>query len=409
MIASSGVAITSNAISTHTITNRAGGIISGVSGDYAPLLTDLTGLALAARNNASGVTKITNEAGGSIQAEVIDNILRTGQDAPVIATYGGGQAQIINNGSIVGRIAMQAPSAPGGPGNTFVNAGTIVGSVSMGAGASNVFTMQSGSSVTGSSAEANLTVLGTPGLTFVKPGKVDGGGPNSTLVLEDPAGNSLANNVSSSTYTNFGNLTVNSGNWRLTDGPLAIPGGAVTLKGGVTTVDNNGVLGTGVIDAQGGGIASSVFRATLANDIVLGTGGLTTSDANQLVLSGKLSGTGGLTVAGTGQVTLEGANDYGGGTTVQTDATLLGNSGSLRGNIHNNGQLFFMQSGAGTYGGVLSGTGAVNKNDAATLTLTGANTSTGTFAVNGGTLAIGAGGSLSSSATVWLGPTPPST
>ena len=278
----------------------------------------------------------------------------------------------------------------------------------MGAGASNVFTMQSGSSVTGSSAEANLTVLGTPGLTFVKPGKVDGGGPNSTLVLEDPAGNSLANNVSSSTYTNFGNLTVNSGNWRLTDGPLAIPGGAVTLKGGVTTVDNNGVLGTGVIDAQGG-IASSVFRATLANDIVLGTGGLTTSDANQLVLSGKLSGTGGLTVAGTGQVTLEGANDYGGGTTVQTDATLLGNSGSLRGNIHNNGQLFFMQSGAGTYGGVLSGTGAVNKNDAATLTLTGANTSTGTFAVNGGTLAIGAGGSLSSSATVWLGPTPPST
>ena len=120
----------------------------------------------------------------------------------------------------------------------------------MGAGASNVFTMQSGSSVTGSSAEANLTVLGRPACRASAPGKVDGGGPNSTLVLEDPAGNSLANNVSSSTYTNFGNLTVNSGNWRLTDGPLAIPGGAVTLKGGVTTVDNNGVLGTGVIDAQ---------------------------------------------------------------------------------------------------------------------------------------------------------------
>ena len=66
---------------------------------------------------------------------------------------------------------------------------------------------------------------------------------------------------------------------------------------------------------------------------MLGTGGLTTSDANQLVLSGKLSGTGGLTVAGTGQVTLGGANDYSGGTTVQTDATLLGDNGSLQGNI----------------------------------------------------------------------------
>ena len=93
---------------------------------------------------------------------------------------------------------------------------------------------------------------------------------------------------------------------------------------------------------------------------MLGTGGLTTSDANQLVLSGKLSGTGGLTVAGTGQVTLGGANDYSGGT-VQTDATLLGDNGSLQGNIHNNGRLFFMQSSAGTYGGVLSGTGTVNK------------------------------------------------
>ena len=228
---------------------------------------------------------------------------------------------------------MQAPSAPGGPGNTFVNAGTIVGSVSMGAGASNVFTMQSGSSVTGSSAEANLTVLGTrPDVRQARqgrrrrpqqhagPGRSGGQQPGQQrlefdlhqlrqpdrqqrqlapdrrpagipggavtlgrrhhrrqqrrtrhrrhrraggLVLEDPAGNSLANNVSSSTYTNFGNLTVNSGNWRLTDG-RAGPGGAVTLKGGVTTVDNNGVLGTGVIDAQGGGIASSVFRATLA-------------------------------------------------------------------------------------------------------------------------------------------------
>ena len=276
----------------------------------------------------------------------------------------------------------------------------------MGAGGVNVFTARSGS---GASATRWISTSVRPGLRFIAPGKVDGGGAGSTLVLEDPAGNGLSNNVSSSTYTNFDNLTVNSGNWRLTDGPLVMPSGAVTLKGGVATVDNNGVFGTGVINAQGGSIASSVFRSTLANDIVLGTGGLTTSDANQLVLSGKLSGTGGLTVAGTGQVTLGGANDYSGGTTVQTDATLLGDNGSLQGNIHNNGRLFFMQSSAGTYGGVLSGTGTVNKNDAGTLTLTGANTSTGTFAVNGGTLAIGAGGSLSSSAKVWLGPTPPST
>ena len=257
MIASSGVAITSNAISTHTITNRAGGIISGVSGDYAPLLTDLTGLALAARNNASGVTKITNEAGGSIQAEVIDNILRTGQDAPVIATYGGGQAQIINNGSIVGRIAMQAPR-PQAARQYLRQRRHYRRQRQHGRWRQQRLHDAVRLVRHGQQRGSQPDRPGTPGLTLVKPGKVDGGGPNSTLVLEDPAGNSLANNVSSSTYTNFGNLTVNSGNWRLTDGPLAIPGGAVTLKGGVTTVDNNGVLGTGVIDAQGGGIASSV-------------------------------------------------------------------------------------------------------------------------------------------------------
>lgn len=402
-IASNGVAFTAAGGSMQTIINRANGIIGGASGDHAPTLTDLTGLALAVQNGSLGTTTIENQKDGKITAGIIASSTRAVLDAPVIAAYGGGQVNITNDGTIIGRVALQGPIMPGAPGNTFINAGSIQGSVSMGAGGVNVFTARSGSSVTGIGNPLDQYVGSAPGLRFIAPGKVDGGGAGSTLVLEDPAGNGLSNNVSSSTYTNFDNLTVNSGNWRLTDGPLVMPSGAVTLKGGVATVDNNGVFGTGVINAQGGSIASSVFRSTLANDIVLGTGGLTTSDANQLVLSGKLSGTGGLTVAGTGQVTLGGANDYSGGTTVQTDATLLGDNGSLQGNIHNNGRLFFMQSSAGTYGGVLSGTDTVNKNDAGTLTLTGANTSTGTFAVNGGTLAIGAGGSLSSSAKVWLG------
>ena len=87
-----------------------------------------------------------------------------------------------------------------------------------------------------------------PGLRFIAPGKVDGGRQHAGAGRS--GGQRPANNVSSSTYTNFDNLTVNSGNWRLTDGPLVIPSGAVTLKGGVATVDNNGVFGTGVIDAQ---------------------------------------------------------------------------------------------------------------------------------------------------------------
>ncbi|MBR8653872.1 autotransporter domain-containing protein [Achromobacter sp. Marseille-Q0513] len=401
--ASSGIVFTSAIESRQNIGNRANGLIRGAIGLYSATMPDLAGLAIAVRNAPLGVTTISNQKDGLISAGIIAGVTRGAFDAPVIAAYGGGQVQVTNYGTIVGRIALEAPSGSNTPGNTFTNAGNIQGSLSMGAGGNNVFKALPNSSVTGASGNGDQLVAGQSGLRFVRPGRVDGGGAGSTLVLDDPAQNGISTNISGWTYVNFGKLTVNDGNWRLADAPLTTSGGDVTLKGGVVTVDDSGVLGTGVINAQGGRIASSVFRSTLTNDIVLGAGGLTTSDANQLVLSGKLSGTGGLTLAGTGQVTLGGANDYSGGTTVQTDATLLGDSGSLQGNIHNNGQLFFMQSSAGTYGGVLSGTGTVNKNGAGTLTLTGANTTTGTFSVGGGTLAIGAGGSLSSNATVWLG------
>ena len=132
-----------------TIINRANGIIGGASGDHAPTLTDLTGLALAVQNGPLGTTTIENQKDGKITAGIIASSTRAVLDAPVIAAYGGGQVNITNDGTIIGRVALQGPIMPGAPGNTFINAGSIQGSVSMGAGGVNVFTARSGSSVTG--------------------------------------------------------------------------------------------------------------------------------------------------------------------------------------------------------------------------------------------------------------------
>ncbi|WP_186230953.1 autotransporter-associated beta strand repeat-containing protein, partial [Burkholderia gladioli] len=55
-----------------------------------------------------------------------------------------------------------------------------------------------------------------------------------------------------------------------------------------------------------------------------------------------------------------------------------------------------------SFGGTIGGTGGLVKQGSGTETLTGANTYTGGTTINAGTIAIGAGGSLSNQGTVNL-------
>ncbi len=91
-----------------------------------------------------------------------------------------------------------------------------------------------------------------------------------------------------------------------------------------------------------------------------------------------------------GSVTFTGENIYTGLTTVNSGATLqLGNggtSGSVIGNITNNGSLIFNRSNDVTYAGVMSGSGSLTKLGGGVLTLTGVNSYTGGTTVTAGTL-----------------------
>ncbi|WZB63413.1 hypothetical protein WJ970_11180 [Achromobacter xylosoxidans] len=81
-IASNGVTFTASGGSQQTIINRANGIIGGASGDHAPTLTDLTGLALAVQNGPLGTTTIENQKDGKITAGIIASSTRAVLDAP---------------------------------------------------------------------------------------------------------------------------------------------------------------------------------------------------------------------------------------------------------------------------------------------------------------------------------------
>ena len=187
-------------------------------------------------------------------------------------------------------------------------------------------------------------------------------------------------------------------------GAFTIEGDAISVQGGVTyTIANNSSYTATITNALTLG-STQTWNANTANLAFTGTVGLgantlTLTGAANTSISGAISGTGALIKSGDGTLTLTGTNTYSGGTTVSGGA-LQGNTSSLQGNIANNSAVIFDQATAGSYGGTISGSGSLTKQNAGTLTLTGANTYTGATAVNAGTLALGVASALASTTEV---------
>ena len=168
--------------------------------------------------------------------------------------------------------------------------------------------------------------------------------------------------------------------------------GAVTFTGtntytGGTTINSGATLALG-----DGGTTGSVVGDVTDN------GALVFNRSDAVTFGGIVSGAGTLTQAGTGTLTLTGTNTYTGGTTINSGATLaLGNgdtTGSIVGNVADNGALAFNRSDAVTFGGIVSGAGTLTQAGTGTLTLTGTNTYAGGTAINNGAIAIGADANL---------------
>ncbi|MDQ0068717.1 outer membrane autotransporter protein [Variovorax boronicumulans] len=345
--------------------------------------------------------------------------LLTPANGMAIGIYGGGNVDFTNakTGTITGRIAFEG-AATGG--NRFVNAGTINGSVSLGAGASSdTFIAVTGSSVSSGGVPLPGLAVPTPAgtsLGFAAGGTVDAGaGGTDTLTLRNVAfgpgsGNAGSGTIAASQYLNFENLQVDSGTWTLNG---AVASGSALLYGGVAIFDDAGAFGTGTLTGNGGAIQAAVNGLTLAQNVNL-TGGLFVQGANDLTLGGTVSGAAGLIKNGTGTLTLNGVNNFSGGFALNGGGLTLGNAsslgtglflvggnvalntgftGTLNNQVHLNGALTLDGTGTLTFGNAISGAGSLTVNGS-NLALAASNTYGGGTTLGGGRLDVGSNTAL---------------
>jgi autotransporter-associated beta strand protein len=234
---------------------------------------------------------------------------------------------------------------------------------------------------------------------------------DGTLMLRDPAGTTVA--IGSSyiiqAVSEFGEVVFTTG----TETFLRLASGQVVDIGSYTSTFNVGRdwyfyrAGHLVRYVDGRMVAlDTAFAANLhpytpiagatlygVSDIAIARAmtltGQTTLDTRgyAIQLNGVIDGNGSLDVRGGGRLTLLGANRYTNGTSI-TDATLIGNTVSLGGNIANAGTLVFDQTFDGIFRGTISGSGMITKTGTGVLALAGFQPFSGSIHLNGGGITL---------------------
>lgn len=157
--------------------------------------------------------------------------------------------------------------------------------------------------------------------------------------------------------------------------------GAINSSGMQFATDGYRVEGDPIVLVPNGGDAPII---RVGDGTTLGAGMTAT-------IASELQGINGLVKSDLGTLVLAGDNTYTGDTTIK-DGTLQlgegGTTGSILGNVVDNGTLAFNRSDDHAFGGSISGTGGVTQLGSGITELTGANTYTGATVVQGGTLLI---------------------
>jgi autotransporter-associated beta strand protein len=284
------------------------------------------------------------------------------------ATAGDANITATNSGQV-----QFASSSTGGTATITANGGAII-----------FFLDQS------SAPQAHLIINsgGTLDLSFltsgaISLGSIQGAGTFSFGSAEVTVGSAVA----------FGNSTEVSG--IIADGGANGGVGASLIKAGTGTLiltGNNTYTGgttisQGTLQLGNGGTTGSILGNVSDNAI------FAIDRSDTFTFSGNISGTGSFQRIGPGTTILSGNNTYLGTTTVMSGTLQLGNggaSGSIVGNVIDNGIFAINRSDAFTFGGVISGTGSFQQLGTGTTILTAVNSYSGGTTISAGVLNVSA-------------------
>jgi fibronectin-binding autotransporter adhesin len=186
-----------------------------------------------------------------------------------------------------------------------------------------------------------------------------------------------------------GTLTVTLGTVILDDadgdtGTVLSDSASVTVDGGIITVSDASETVSSITKSSG-----------TINGLLISSSGYSYAPALgvTLTISEVLSGSGGLTMSGAGTLVLSGTNTFTGNITISAgtlkiDGTGVLESGNYDGTITNSGTFIYSSTIDQTLAGIISGSGALTKEENSTLTLTVANTYDGTTTITTGTLKV---------------------
>ncbi len=357
------------------------------------------GIQLDATSASNTLTTIVNNSGGAIQGAV-----------NALVANGNASVDFTNKGAVIGNMVFGA----GDVALHFYTGSSLIGNLTAGTGTNTIDLNGLGNGAFSSPIANFQTITKLDDGTWTLSGAVSGvtalNVTQGTLIL------SAANTYTGGTTIAGGTLQLGNGGATgsivgnvLDNGALAFDrsdttpfAGVISGRGTVAqigsgttilTADNTYTGGTtissGTVQVGDGGDSGSIGTGPVLDDAAL-----VFNRRGEVTVPGAITGTGSLTQMGVagGTLILTGANAYTGGTTISTGTLQLGNggtTGSIVGDVTNNGALAFARSDTMTFAGVISGSGAVAQIGSGTTILTADNPYTSGTTVSAGTLAVG--------------------
>ena len=362
-----------------------GGNALDASGSGAIRFTSDAPVTFAAANTGQTLTLTgTSKADNTLAARLVNN----GTGATSLSKTGVGTWILTNSAStytgattITGGVLGVDKLADGGLASSLGASSAAASNLIIGNGATLRYTGTGDATNRLFSLASGVTYLessGTGAIVFTDNGAVTLQSPNQDRTIVLGGTNMDDNTLAGSIGDAGGGRTILAKN----DDGTWVLAGTNTYSG--TTVINKGMLKIGDGGANG----------SIVSDVING-GTLGFNRADRYLYSGTISGAGGVVQMGAGVTVLTADHSYTGGTAITAGTLQLGDggaSGSVIGDVVNDGALAFNRSDVHTFGGVISGSGALTQIGTGTTILTSHNTYSGGTVITAGVLQVGDGG-----------------